>query len=189
MDDDVEPHLTLVESLVLDQITARRRLGEPCWTFERTSAMTKALNRLADHGYLSFEQDPAGNWRVHLNEDPDGPAAKWAVPLGERCYRDHTDDDWKPTPPVECPPVESRLLNHGLVVIPPELAEQYDATLDRAPARRAHPALHLLAIIVGIAVAVIAALATAAPAAACTAFGVGGVVAGHALAKAFGWAP
>lgn len=100
-DDD---KLTMTEGLVLDQIAARRRLGEPFWTFERTPAMTKVLKRLAETGYLTYEGDPAGNWRVWINEDPEGPAAKWAVPVGERCYRDHLDDDWKPTPPIECPP-------------------------------------------------------------------------------------
>lgn len=69
-----KPGLTEFQSMVIEVLIARARLGETCWTFSRRTQTTKALQALEDLGLISFDGDPTGNWR-----------ASFTV-LGERTY-------------------------------------------------------------------------------------------------------
>ena len=68
--------LTPTETLILEVLSARRRLGESHWPFEHR--FRRSLERLQSAGYLSFESAvTSGFWRAWLNDTPGGPAARW----------------------------------------------------------------------------------------------------------------
>lgn len=84
--------LTPTEELVMEVLSARRRLGENLWTFP--SALKSTLRRLEDKGYIGWKGGIVENTLLAwLDHRPDSPAAPWCQDVIEYRRIDGNDGD------------------------------------------------------------------------------------------------